>query len=211
MMFILHRSMQNQSLLSLFQTRTIAEAHRLDEGLITPTSNITWGCLQTSSCMDWEIGQYLSWNGHEFGSNLISCFMIEVSPRSKSCQENMSVNYNNKSAASLQSSGDHNAHPDRSICSSMVPSGAGTSVLVSAGVQLRSSPQSRKGRGLGQFSSFGMAAPISKHPVGVTSAYMAGTSLVACVWHMTLQMGITTLFKVRFHKQILTLLEQGLK
>ena len=54
----------------LFWTRITAEAHGLDKGLIILISNISWRYLQTSSNMDWGIGQYLSQNGYEFGSKL---------------------------------------------------------------------------------------------------------------------------------------------
>ena len=66
-------------------------------------------------------------------------------------------------------------------------------------------PIIRVGIGLGQFSLFGRVASIIKHPFGVTGAYMAGTSLVACMWHTTHQEGMTIFFEVRFCKQILTI------
>ena len=135
MLFSLHTSMQNLSLPSLSWTRTTAAAHGLDEGLITPISNISWRCLQTSSNMDWGISWYLLWNGCEFGSTLISCCTTEVSPRCRSCQENTSTNSDNKSAASLQSSSDQDVHPNRLLCLSMVLSSKGTFGLVLVGNQ----------------------------------------------------------------------------
>ena len=87
--------------------------------------------------------------------------------------------------------------------------GQGSSGLMLAGDWLRSSSQPVVGAGLGQLSLFGMVDPIIKHPFGVISAYMARTSLVACTWSTTHQAGMTIFFKVRFQKQIFTVLEPG--
>ena len=100
-------------------------------------------------------------------------------------------------------------HPDRSVCLSMVLSGAGTFGLVSAGDQPRLSLPPRICTG--RFSSFGIVAPVIKHPFGVTSAYMSGISFAACIWSRTHWVGKTIFFEVRFHKQILTLLQPGLR
>ena len=69
--------------------------------------------------------------------------------------------------------------------------------LVSARDWPRSSPQPEAGTELRQFSLLGMVAPIIKCPFGVTGAYIAGTSLAACIWPMTHEAGMTTFFEVR--------------
>ena len=131
------------------------------------------------------MGQYLSQNSHEVALSFISCSTTKVSPRSRSCLENTSTNYDNKSATSLWSSWDQDMHPRRSICSSMILSGVGTFGSVSDGNQLRSSSPYAVGTGFGQLSIFGMVAPEFKCPYVVTNAYMPGTSLAACIWLMT--------------------------
>ena len=203
--------MQNQNFPSLLHTRTNAEAHGLVKGLVAQSLTFPVGVLQTSSNMDWGIGQYLSQNGCEFGSNLISCSTTEVSPRFRSWQENTSSNSDNKSTASWQSSGDQDAHPNRSIWLSIVLSGDGTFGLVLAGNQVRFSLQPGVGAELSKLSLFGVMAPITKYLSSVTSANMSGTSFAACIWPMTHQTGMYTFFRVRFCKQILTLLEPGLR
>ena len=111
MLFSLHKSMQNQSLPSLFQTRTTTKAHGLKEGLIAPTSCISWRCCLNSSCIDWGIRWYLLLNGHEFGSSLISCSTTKVSSKSRSCLEDTSANSANKFVAAWWSSRAQDLHP----------------------------------------------------------------------------------------------------
>ena len=46
--FNFHRLMQNRNFPSFFYTSTTALAHRLLEGQMPPTSNISWICVFTS-------------------------------------------------------------------------------------------------------------------------------------------------------------------
>ena len=135
--------------------------------------------------MDWEISQYLSWNSHEFSFSLILCFTTEVSPRSKSCLENTSENSDNRSAASLQSSGDQDMHPNRSICSSMVPSGQEPLVLYQLGTCQDPCHHLQQAQDSASPYFLEWQPQKIKCPIGVTGAYMPRTSLAVCIWPTT--------------------------
>ena len=63
--FNLHRLIQNHNFPSFFRTSTTALAHGLFDGLIVPTSNISWMCAFTSSYIPGGMHLYHSLNGTE--------------------------------------------------------------------------------------------------------------------------------------------------
>ena len=132
---------KNQSLPSLFQTRTITEAHRLNEGLIPPTWSLSevFSNLLIHGFRNWVVPLTEWLQG--LASSLISCSTTKVSSRSMSCLENQSANTNNKSVASFQSFEDQDMHPDRPFLFQYgTIQGWEPLVLASAGNWLRSSP-----------------------------------------------------------------------
>ena len=97
------------------------------------------------------------------------------------------------------------------LATGIVQLGVGAFGLLSAGDQPRSSPPLMVDLELGQFSCFGMVAQEITCPFEVTGVYMPGTSFTVCIWLMTHWAGTVTFCEVKFHRQILTLLDPGLR
>ena len=97
--FNFHRSKQNHNFPSFLQTSMTALAHGLFEGLIAPTSNISWMCALTSSYIPGGMHLYHSLNGIR-SLTLMECLTIELLPKSKSFWEKMQTNLHIRSQAS---------------------------------------------------------------------------------------------------------------